>query len=475
MKIKSVSLHNFAKYDEVNVSFDENVTYLVGKNGSGKSTLGISAIWFVLQGLAEKASGGNNPLIGERFRFIGPKSASSKGQLVLIDETRDNAEIVVTRKLTKSGTEVSFLAPDDYGVLDQAWLNNLFNLFLIAPKKFTELNPREQAKALGIDTKQYDDAIAALKNEYTIINRELKQYSNLEEVEKVERVDIAELQAKKEAIRTDLNDQYRKNKQHNEDLERERDRQCDQIDREVMIHNMNVHNATLAYNECVSAHATLVTNGYTGSEVEDFLTKLEKGIGTPKVAADLYPAPLKLQDPMPDDSELKAIDQQLIEAAATNEKAFLYEQYLIKVKERDAKKAELDQNVADQKKKEDERLQYIKSFKFPFSNLSVGEDGELLLNNKPIREPYFSTGELLKVIPILISSRNPELKYVFLQDFNLLDDEKQAEIESYLVSKGFQLVVEMVGKTKIDDKNCILLKDNVVVEDYEVVKQPELI
>jgi hypothetical protein len=55
-----------------------------------------------------------------------------------------------------------------------------------------------------------------------------------------------------------------------------------------------------------------------------------------------------------------------------------------------------------------------------------------------------------------------------------MDDEKQVEISEYLTKKGFQLVVEMVGKAKIAEKNCILLKDNIVVEDYETKDQQAL-
>src|SRR5581483_9142721 len=126
MKIKELTLNNFAKYDQIHVSFDDNITYLVGKNGSGKSTIGITAIWFMFQGIAEKASGGNNPLIGERFRFIGPKGASSKGEMILVDE-KSGAEIKVLRKLTKSGSELSFEAPEGYN-LNQQWLTDLFNI-----------------------------------------------------------------------------------------------------------------------------------------------------------------------------------------------------------------------------------------------------------------------------------------------------------------------------------------------------------
>lgn len=481
MKIKEISLNNFAKYDKVSVSFDDNVTYLIGKNGSGKSTLGITAIWFMFQGIAEKSSGGNNPLIGERFRFIGPKAASAKGEMILHDE-KTGADIKVTRKLTKSGSDLSFEAPEGYN-LDQAWLTDLFNIFLIAPKKFCELSPKEQAKALGIDTKKFDDDIADLKKKFTEINAVYRSFGELAEVEKVEKVDVAKLQEKKDKIRKQVNEQYLANKERNKQVEQARDEECDRIDQECNKFN----NEQILFKDTLEsanlALKTLFDLGYLGNEVSEWIATLKKP-QEEKSSEDFYPSSIinlweqpegyKPQEgeyyfikELPDDSELKTIDDQILAANETNQKALLYEQYLQKKAQKEAKEKELKDNKDKQATKENERLEYIKSFKFPFSNLSVCEDGELLLNGKPIKAEYFSTGELLKIIPVLIATTQPELKYVFLQDFNLMDDEKQKEIEEYLTSKGFQLVVEMVGKTKVADKNCILLRDNVVVEDYQ--------
>jgi hypothetical protein len=89
------------------------------------------------------------------------------------------------------------------------------------------------------------------------------------------------------------------------------------------------------------------------------------------------------------------------------------------------------------------------------------------MNGKPLKEQYFSTGELLKVIPILMTFKNPEFKYVFLQDFVLMDEDKQKETIDYLTKQGFQLVIEVVGKTKAEGVKSILLKEQKVVESYE--------
>lgn len=469
MKVKSIELNNFANYNKVSVSFDDNVTYLIGKNGSGKSTIGITAIWFMFCGIAEKSSGGTTPLIGERFRFIGPNGKTANGEMILHDE-KNGVDIKVIRKLTKTGTDLSFEAPEGME-LGQQWLTDLFNIFLIAPKKFTELSPKEQAKALGIDTKQFDQRIAELKKEYTETNAVYRSFGELPEVEKVDKVDVAALQAQKETIRLKLNEAYLENKKANEATRKAWEEECDNLKDEVIVFNdcqllrdENIKEANLLFER-------LHDLGYDGTDVVAWINTLPKPEPAKTFRAPDEPAYIQ---ELPDDSELKAIDQQIIDANKTNQDALLYEQWIEKKTKKGIYETALKSNKERQSATEAKRLEYIKSFKFPFSNLTVGEDGELLLNGKPIKQEYFSTGELLKIIPVLISTTQPELKYVFLQDFNLMDDEKQKEIEDFLTGKGFQLVVEIVGKSKIADKNCILLRDNVVVENYEEANAPKM-
>lgn len=471
MKVKSIELNNFANYNKVSVSFDDNVTYLIGKNGSGKSTIGITAIWFMFCGIAEKSSGGTTPLIGERFRFIGNNGKTANGEMILHDEKTGN-EIKVIRKLTKTGTDLNFEAPD--GVeLDQAWLNDLFNIFLIAPKKFTELSSKEQAKALGIDTKIFDDEIARLKKHYTEINAVYRSYGELQDVEKVDRVDVAELQKQKDEVRVKLNDQYVANKKANEETKKKWEAACDLADKEASDFNLKQDQLRDKIQIATKSMNALYDLGYLGNDIQQWIDTL--GMPQEEVSSEsVYPPMPALIAELPDDSELKAIDAKIVAAVETNNKALLYVQYLEKKEQKEAKASELQANKDKQATTEADRLDYIKAFKFPFSNLTIGEDGELLLNGKPIKQEYFSTGELLKIIPVLISTTQPELKYVFLQDFNLMDEDKQKEIEEFLTSKGFQLVVEVVGKSKITDKNCILLRDNVVVENYEESKAPEI-
>lgn len=473
MKIKEISLNNFANYEKVTVNLDPNINFYVGKNGSGKSTLGITGVQAIFQGIAEKASGGNMPVIAERFRFIGPLGASSKNHIILIDEQNGNAEIKISRKITKSGTELQIEAPDSYGQLDQDWLNSLFNIFLISPKHFLLLSPKEQAKALGIDTKQFDQRIAELKKEYTETNAVYRSYGELPEVEKVDRVDVTVLQAQKKEVADKLNAKYLENKKTNEELKSAWENKCKVIENECSVFNNQQIALENKIEQATALYSKLEGLGYAGYEVSDWI----KSLGKPeeaKVFENYYPVKPEYIQELPDRAELDAIDAQIVAAGETNNKALLYEQYVEKKTKKEATEASLKANKDKQAATEAERLEYIKAFKFPFSNLTVGEDGELLLNGKPIKSEYFSTGELLKIIPVLISTTQPELKYVFLQDFNLMDEDKQKEIEEFLTGKGFQLVVEVVGKSKIAEKNCILLRDNIVVENYEESTMPEI-
>src|SRR5690606_11067625 len=110
------------------------------------------------------------------------------------------------------------------------------------------------------------------------------------------------------------------------------------------------------------------------------------------------------------------IDIQINNANAINDKALRYKQYKETMAKIEAKKKELELNKQSQAQKELEKIAIIKSKEFPFEGMSVSEDGELLINGRPVKSPYFSSGELLKIVPLLMSTTEPELKYVFIQE-----------------------------------------------------------
>ena len=198
MKIKTLLLKNFAKVSEISVNFDKNITYLIGENASGKTTVGLNGVWFVFKGLAQKGEG----LIAERFRFIGPHSKSAKAELTVYDE-KEGFEAKISRKLLKNKTELKIEASDGRQ-LDQAWLDSIFNAFLIDPVGFSRMSGKAQALAFGADTFTFDEKKKEIYQERLLIGRDVERLQGVVDTarnpEKVEAVDVAELMAELEKI-----------------------------------------------------------------------------------------------------------------------------------------------------------------------------------------------------------------------------------------------------------------------------------
>lgn len=476
MKIKEIGFKNFSNYSNVVVEFDDTVTYLVGPNGAGKSGIGTTGIQYIFQGIAEKRNKASDaPVIGERFRFIGPDAKSASGYAILYDENVPGSEIKVIRKMTKDGTTLSFEAPVGMN-LDQEWLTDLFNEFMIAPKKFLALSPVEQSRALGINTSEYDAKIAKLKTEFTEINRQIKAFGVIAPVEEIKPVVLDDLKTKKQAEADRLNGLYKSNMLHNNEVKKEWEEANKVITQEVYAHNEQVLTQKKAWNKGNEALNILIEIGYDGHEVKELLDAIllatQQGITSKQLEEKLLPEPETKKELtpgfyvelMPDNVALVTIDQEIMTAVETNQKAKDYTDYLQKVKDKEAKEKELQENKDSQRDMEQDRTDYIKRFKFPFPSLTVNEDGGLMSDGKPLKEPYFSTGELIKLVPMILSAVAGQLKYVFIQDFNLLDDDAQQQVEDYLTGEGFQLVIEYVSKKVLyNGKNCIYLCENKVV------------
>jgi hypothetical protein len=482
MKIKEIGFKNFSKYSNVVVQFDDEITYLVGPNGAGKSGLGTVGIQYIFQGIAEKRNkAGDAPVIGERFRFIGPDAKSASGYAILYDENVPGSEIKVIRKMTKDGTTLSFEAPVGMN-LDQDWLTDLFNEFMISPKKFLALSSVEQSKALGIDTSMYDAKIKLLKDEFTVINRAIKDFGIIEEVEEVKPVVLDELREKKKEEADRLNKLYLSNVDHNKAVKKEWDQANEIIKASSYDHNLQVVRQKKAVTNAETALRMLLDTSYTGNEVSDHIAALklatEEEITPEMLKERLLPEP-ELKEAitegfyvkeLPDNVTLLAIDQEILTAVETNQKAKNYTDYLQKLNDKAAKEKELQDNKDSQRDMEQDRTDYIKRFKFPFESLTVDEAGGLMSDGKPLKEPYFSTGELIKLVPMILSAVAGRLKYVFIQDFNLLDDDAQQQVEDYLTGEGFQLVIEYVSKKTLDaQKNCIYLRENKVVAEQDAI------
>ena len=438
MKIKTLMLENFAEVSEISVSFDKNVTYLIGINGSGKTTVGLNGVFFVMKGLAQKGNG----LIAERFRFIGPHGKSAKGELTLFDEAED-VEIKISRKLLKNRTELKIEASDGRQ-LNQAWLDSIFNSFLIDPMGFSRLSGKDQALAFGADTSSFDVKKKEIEQERRDTGRDVKRLQGVVDSagnpEKVEEVDVKELMA-------ELEKRQQSNKIRDGELDRLKGLDEAISGKEDYIKSTKEKIKFLT-KELSSAEAMI--KKYHQAR-HDFANKIQ----VMKIANE------------------QEVKDQIESAQETNKKAIAYGQFRENETALGDQKLDYESKTLEIQENEADRTHYLKSLELPWPNITINDDGEFRINGKPFAGPYFSTGELLKLGARIGSKLKDGLKYVFFPNSEALDDANREAVFKALNDDGFQIVAECVGTEK-KKATSILLKEMMVVESYDGAKESGL-
>lgn len=433
MKLDDIIIQNFATVSYISVSFDKNLTYIIGENGSGKTTTGLNAVWFLLKGLAQK---GENVLIAERFRFIGPhgKSATVIGN---IHDEVEGVKYKITRKLLKNKTELKIEASDGRQ-LDQAWLDSIFNAFLIDPVGFSRLSGKQQALAFGADTASFDVKKKELYQERRDIGRDVERLKGVVETagnpEKVEMVDIAELMTE-----LDLRRQTNRNRNHAiEDLEKK--------DKHITESELNI--------ETIKADIEALRIRLVKAE-----TDLERD---GEIRHDKGSEVQLLQPANEQEIKEKVESSQKINLAATAYKDFLENQSSLS-DEIDCYEGKTDEIRENEKG----RTKYLQTLDLPWPNISINDEGEFRLNDKPFASPYFSTGEILKFGARIGSKLKGGLKYVYFPNSQQLDEKNREAVFKVLNDDGYQIVCEFVDTKKIEGENCILLKELKVIESED--------
>lgn len=449
IKIKKLFLKDFERFVDFAVEFGSSVTRLIGLNGAGKTTVGCTAIWAGLRGIAEKSTGGQ--LVGSRFHFIRNGKSSADIQIELQDDS--TGELIVCKNhITSSSNKISFTSSSGRQLTNE-WMNKLFSVVFMSAKNFCLLSGKEQALQLGIDTSVVDKQIKELKENYTILNREYKAFGEIEPVEPATTVDVQELWEKKKRLQ-DENQLLRleivaKNKKLRDEYFAARKKE----EEDNKYFNESQVAAQCVLDEVYEALQTLKTRGYSGQEVEMFI----KTLRTPQpFKTEITVKEPEYEDELVDEQNILDIDEEIAEAYETNNRAELYDKYVNQCSLKEAKRLELDANRYEQERKQEERLKIINAHEFSFGGLSVDDAGGLLLNDRPLRDPYYSKGELEVIVAELASSINPEWKTRFVDDFDLLDEDNQSKLIYDLTSKGYQVIVAEVGEKATRDGSIVL-------------------
>jgi hypothetical protein len=463
LKLSAAKFNNFGKFETFECKFGDEITRLVGLNGAGKTTVGLKGLMACVNGIAESASGGK--LLGERFRFIGKAGKSAD----VAYQFSDNGETFwIKNHITANGNNITFKSDGDTPINDE-WLKGFLNVALMSAKNFCQLSGREQARALGIDTSNFDTELKNLKAEYTLINRDLKNMGEIAPVEKVESVDVSVLKVKKEEIRKALNDKYLENKAANKKTLEAFNKVLAEEQKAIKKFNAEQEARKEKIDKAAHLEVELTALGYLGKEVGRWIQDLPDALPL-QDENDLKSEEPKYIEEMPDDAGLVAVDAQIEAANTTNEKARDYLKYLSDFAKKEAKKKELANNDAKQEESIKARNVYMSGFKFGFEGLTTDADGCLLLKDRPLTESYFSKGELEMIVARLHASINPSFKTRFIDDFNLIDKPNQEKLLKELFEAGFQVITAEVGE-KSDKENSIVLRECKIVTGEEEGKK----
>lgn len=418
MKLKGMKLKNFGKFNDFEIEYDGQITRLCGLNGAGKTTIGLTGIWAGLKGIAERSSTGS--LVGERFRFIGTKGKTANIEISLIDE-KQNIEVTVKNVISKSGNKITFEA-NDGKKLGGSFLTDLIDVAFMSAKNFTQKSSKEQALLLGIDTLYYDNKILNEKANASEKRAAVKATDAGEEPEKVEVIDVTEVIEKKtKAI--EFNQEQQELLEKIKGSEYKIGELCAtekalQVDIELLKEKIEEKRAE------VKTIKERIQNGL------DYVKTLDK--------------PEELID-------ITQFDNKIAAAAQSSEKANEYKNWVKKNEQNQEARKELEKALAGQKKAEKEKLDYVKGFKLPFKGLSINEKGELMLDDRPIKDPYYSRGELEVIVAKLHAAINPQFKVRFIDDLELIDEKNQKKLIDYLIENDFQIITAEVGQEKGQD------------------------
>lgn len=451
--IDKAKLKNFCQFEDFECKFFDGVTWITGMNRSGKTTIGLKGLIACINGISEqKTSGG---LFGIRYKFIGSHGVSSDIEYQFRDTVTD-ATITIKNHITKSGNKITIKCSNDLP-LNEQWLKSFFNIALMSTKRFCSLSGQEQAKALGIDTSSFDLELKKYKTEFTDLNSQLKAFGKLDEMEPVEYIDINKIEERRQRLLVELNKIYKEN--HNENIRRRERREKSLLEGERQLNKWKVEQAEKkeVIEQCIESLNLLKSAGYQGNEVNEFIDSLpqpEKDKPEIKIMETVL-----IEPEYPESEELKNIEAEKQFAFENNVKFELFKAYLEKRK----KITDINNSINRNKKCQEgcitARNNYMSSNNLSFKGLSIDEYGCLQLNDRPIKEEYFSTSELEIIVAKLHASLNPEFKVRFIDDFERLDSDNQVKLIKDLFAMGIeQIIVAEVG-IKNDRENAIVLSE----------------
>jgi len=447
IRVTRLECENFMKLVAVDIKFDGRVTEFAGKNGAGKSTLFL-AIKCSLEG---KDAMPTDPIRhGTEQSFIRTHLAGDdESGLVITCRLREGGEGQVIRDLVLETPEgARFPSP-------QAHLKKLISDHLLDPLEFIEkLTAKEQYDALrgfvpGFDFETNERMRKGAFEKRTEIGRDQKKAQAAADAVDVldkapgERIDEAALTAELQSAG-----------EKNTDTERRRSNREKATGRVVELRTAATKRATdsdlviAAMNRQIEELKSRILAEVDGRQAD---------INRLNVEANELQAKLDAADPLPEMVDAAVISTKLGEARRCNRAIEDWETQRARKQQqqRDADNlsAQYDAltikiDAYDQSKKD-----AIQQAKLPVKGLGFG-DGAITFNDAPFKQA--SKGEQMRTAFALSVAKRPELRFCWIRDASLLDDEGLALVHQMAEEFDCQVLLEFV---RPNSSNSIVIED----------------
>lgn len=446
-KVSKITVSNLKAVSELTADFNGCTAIITGGNNKGKSSF--------LRSLPDRIHGIKPDVILKKGEVEG------QAEWVLTSGEKFIWNFWDATEKKKAGEKLTFIT--DKGIkgsvtrdLALRYFPPTFNVddFLNAtPKKQKEI----LQKLVGLDFTDVD-----ARYEAAYLDREGKNRKSLEQKiiledfpmpEEVKAVSLDQLMFDKAAIRNKLNVAYLANKKANdtartewnatcEQLRVEWQQQCESEKQQVEAHNKKVATDKAILEMATEALTALRKIGYKG-DAEAFVDKLAYRLQKPQtyaipVMTQLPPEPTYIPE-MPDDTELKVVDEQILNAQKINQAAQKYVDW--KAKQQLAIDSKRIAEEADTAVKiiEEEKMAMIRGAKMP-EGFGFSGDGITYTDLPFTREQLSSSGIYIAALKLAAMTLGEVRTLHF--DASFLDRNSLADIEAWAASEGLQLLIE---------------------------------
>lgn len=451
MKVQQVVIKEFKALSNIDEQINGNNIFIMGENGLGKS----SFMQFIAIALGDTSNI--------------PANIEGSGHVVV---DKDGREFIFNVKFKDGKPLVTVTTPEGMKDNRKSAIASIVGAIDFDVENFVELSKtkkgqKEQVeifkeKFIDEETKselrKYEVNIDVAYSERTDVNRQISEIKSFitshplrnENLSEIKSIDVEQLSKEKEEERDRLNLLYKRNKEANEALRATWNGLKDRINKEVSDHNNAIAEHRINYNAAFDAAKTLVKYGLEFEIVEPFIKSLAAKVGDIKDAKTLYTEEPNYIQELPDNSELKKIEDRILSASELNVK-FNEAQNLIKKIEL---LKELEEESGNLTVKIDAGRQAIsdciKDMNSPINGLSYSED-TLVYNGVPVTHENLSSSEITELGVKLKMAENPDFGILFIQRGESIGTQRMKDILTLAKTNGWQVFMEQVkrGQDKI--------------------------